>query len=346
MKRWAGMMVVGLATLASAAERASPILEWGGILAEGRTQGLRLQAGLVTEFKGGVTETTRRLYEVTGAVESQARAQSYDISDFDLKGPFGAAGLALDMHWKFVRLRLDTMFLAPSVRTTARRDYYLGVHDNIAYQGRHYDHMMIPDGTEFSAEVIGNVSEVVLSLVPVGLRIGDSVVVNPSLDAGLLLFGGQYEIDAGPVTGLTRYQNPPEDFVVGGKASGLVGMGAPEWGPSLAVRVEQPNGVAWDVSVSYLFLHYRGSTSLFTTSSHREKDLDFKHRNVRVRGQVEIPWREMAWVVGVQAQVVDSKGVIESSARTDEEVLARRERFDKEFKFGVESIYLSVGLLF
>lgn len=323
-----------------------PGLEWGGILPTGRTQNIRFQAGAILEFEGGVTETTRRLYDVTGRVESQALAESYGTSDFDLDGPFGALGLSLDMAWKFVRLQIDTMLLAPSVSTTAKRDYYLSLGDDITYQGVGYDHLMIPAGSPLSADLVGNVSEVVLAFVPVGFQFGESVVVNPSLNVGVLLFGARYEIDAGLSTGITQYQNPPEDFVVGGKASGLIGMGAPEWGPGVEVRIGKPGEVNVALDVRYLFLSYHGSTAFFTTADHRDKDLDFNHQNLRLRGQVEIPLRRMAWTLGVQAQFIDSDGEISSSARDPDVVLARRERFDKEFNFKMHAVYATLGLSF
>lgn len=332
--------------LAAAAGGEPAGMEWGGILSTGRTQNLRFQAGAILEFEGVVSETTRRLYDVTGATESQALAERYDTSDFDLDGPFGAAGLSLDMAWKFIRLQVDSMFLAPSVSTTARRDYYLTLNDDISFNGRTYDHLMIPEGARFSADLAGNVTELVLSFVPMGFRLGESVVVNPSLDAGVLLFGGRYEIDAGVSTGVTQYQNPPEDFVVGGQASGLIGMGAPEWGPGVEVRIGKPGGVNWDFQVQYLFFSYDGSTAFFTTADHRDKDLEFDHRNLRLRGQVEIPMRDMAWSLGLQVQLAETEGTISSSARDPEEILARRERFDKEFTFKVQAIYATAGLSF
>lgn len=323
-----------------------PGVEWGGVLATGRTQNMRFQVGAVLEFEGGVTETTRRFYDVTGRVESQALAESYGTSDFDLKGPFGAIGFSLDMAWKFVRFQIDTMFLAPSVSTTAKRDYYLSIGDDITYQGIGYDHLMIPAGSRLSADVFANVSELVFAFVPIGFQFGESVVVNPSLNFGVLLFGGRYEIDAGLATGVTQYQNPPEDFVVGGKASGLIGMGAPEWGPGVEIRIGKPGELNVALDLRYLFLTYHGSTAFFTTANHRDKDLDFNHQNLRLSGQVEIPMRHMAWTLGIQAQFVDSDGLISSSARDPDVVRARRERFDKEFNFKMHAVYATLGLSF
>lgn len=341
-RKWLWLPLMLLFPLAAVAES----VEWGGILPEGRTQNLRLQVGAVLEFEGVVTETTRRVYEVTGATESQARAQTYGTSDFDMEGPFGAIGLSLDMAWRFFRLQVDSYFLAPSVSTTAKRDYYLSIGDDITFNGAAYDRLKIPDGTPFSADLFGNVTELLFSFVPVGFRIGESVVVNPSLGVGVLLFGGRYDIDAGESTGVVQYLNPPEDFVVGGQASGFVGMGAPQWGPGIEVRIGQPGGVNVDLQAHYLFMSYNGTTAFFTTADHRDKDLDFTHENIRIQAQVEFPLRRGAWNVGVQVQMIDTEGLISSSATDPEVILARRERFDKEFIFKVQSVFATVGLSF
>jgi ABC-type polar amino acid transport system ATPase subunit len=100
-----------------------------------RTQNLRFTIGAVTDFEGMVTETTRRLYDVTGETWKQADAESYGTSDFEMDGPFGAIGLSADAMWSFFGFQLDTMFLNPSTKTTARRDYYLAVGDDIEYGG-------------------------------------------------------------------------------------------------------------------------------------------------------------------------------------------------------------------
>lgn len=320
--------------------------EWGGILSSNRTQNVRLLAGAVLEFEGVVAETTRKVYEVTGATESQARAQTYGTSDFDLEGPYGTVGLSLDMAWKFFRLSLDTLFLNPSVSTIAKRDYYLSIGKDIDYQGTSYDRLMIPKNTPFSSEVFGNTTELLLSFVPVGFRLGENIVLNPSLDVGLLLFGGQYEIDAGESTGVIQYLNPPEDFVVGGKASGFIGMGAPQWGPGLEMRLGPEGGVQAVVQAHYLFFNYSGSTGFFTTADHREKGLDFSHSNLRLRGQVEFPLRRGAWNIGLQAQFIETEGSVTSQATDPAEILAKRERFDKTFDFRVQSVLATIGLSF
>lgn len=321
-------------------------VEWGGVIPEGREQNVRLMLGAVLKFEGVVNETTRRLYDVTGATWSQADAEGYDINDFNLDGPFGTVGLSFESAWKYLRLQIDTAFLNPSTETTARRDYYLAVGKDIEYNGRSYDHLMIPEGTPFEADLIGNMTEVTMQFVPVGFQAGDFLSINPSLGLGLILFGGQYDIDAGETTGVKTYQNPPEDFAVGGSSSGLVGIGAPQWGGGVEVRLGRPDGVVLDVEVQYLMSEYDGSTAWLTTADHREKNLDFDHRNLRVRGQVELPAGSVVWLLGVQVQWVETEGLVSSTATTPADVLALRERFDKEFKFSVNSAMATLGVAF
>ena len=331
-------------TLLPASARAGA--EWGGSFPPGRSQHLRLQGGAVIGFEGMVAETTRKLYDVTGHTWKQDDAERYDTSDFDLDGSYGLFGLSCDAMWSFVGLQLDTAFFQPSTRTTARRDYYIAVGDDIEYQGNSYDHLMIPKGTTFDADLTGNLTELTLRLVPVGFKAGESLRINPSLELGVLFFGGKYDIDAGETTGVKTYQNPPEDFAIGGRASGYAGLIAPQWGPGLEVRFGGPDALHVDVQAHYLFFDYSGSTSFFTSADHREKDLDFSHKNLRLRGQIEIPLKRTALNLGVQVQWIETEGTVSSQATDPEEILARQERFDKEFTFKLDAVLATLGVTF
>lgn len=337
---------LALAVLGLFAVSARAGVEWGGSLAPGRQQNLRLLIGAATEFEGMVEETTRKVYDVQGESWKQDLAESYDTDDFDMDGPFGAIGLSYDVAGRFVRFQIDTLFLNPSTRTTAQRDYYLSIQDDVGYRGERYDHLLIPEGRSFEAEIMGNMTELTLMLVPAGVFAGNGLRINPSLDVGLLLFGGKYEIDAGEPSGVETYQNPPEEFVVGGETSAWVGMFAPQWGPGVDVRFGQDDGVQIALQAHYLFFDYSGGSGLFTTADHREKDLDFEHRNFRLRGQAEIPLRKTILTVGLQVQMVETDGTIESGASDPEEILARRERFDKEFAFKIHTVLATVGIAF
>ena len=321
-------------------------VEWGGSFPPGRAQHLRAMGGAVVAFEGMVAETTRKVYDVTGQTWMQDDAESFDTSDFDLDGTYGLFGLSCDAMWSFVGLQLDTAFFQPSTRSTARRDYYIAVGDDVDYQGRSYDHLMIPKGTTFDADLTGNLTELTLRLVPVGFKAGESLRINPSLELGILFFGGKYEIDAGETTGVKTYQNPPEDFAIGGSSSGYTILGAPQWGPGLDVRLGKADGLQVDLQVQYLFASYDGSTAWLTTADHREKHLDFDHENLRLRGQVEIPLQRLALTFGVQAQWIQTDGTASSTATDPDVILERQERFDKEFSFQMDSVMATVGIAF
>ena len=343
LRRW---WVPALFVLATGAVGARGGAQWGSSCPPGQRQQLRLQAGAATRFEGMVAETTRKLYDVTGHTWKQDDAETYGTSDFDLDGPYGLFGLAGEAQGRFFGFRLETAFFQASTRTTARRDYYLGIGNDIEYGGRSYDHLKIPAGTPFEAELTGNMTELNLRLLPVGFAGGDRWHVDPSLEVGVLFFGGKYEIDAGPSTGTTQYQNPPEDFVVGGRATGYAGLITPQWGPGLDVRFDGFAGARFLLQGHVLFFDYDGSTSFFTSADHREKDVDFSHRNYRLRGQIEWPSKRAALSLGVQLQWIEAEGTIESQATDPEEILEKQERFDKEFTFELETVLLTLGVTF
>ena len=331
-------------TVAPGALRAG--VQWGGCLEPGRDQNLRLSFGVISEFEGMIAETRRKLYDVTGNSWKQEDAERYSTSDFNLDGSYQTMGFSLDMAWSFIHLQLDSIFLNPATSATAQRDYYIAISDSIEYQGRHYDHLMIPEGAPFNAELFGNMTELNFLLVPVGFTIGDFVHINPSWAFGLVLFGGRYEIEAGSPRGATTYQNPPEEFVIGGETSGLTILGAPQWGPGIDLHLGSTNGVQVRLRAQYLYASYDGGTGWFTTADHREKNLDFSHKNLRLRGQVEIPLNRVALTIGLQAQFIETDGTVSSSATDPADILARRERFDKDFSFRLHSLLGTIGITF
>ena len=238
------------------------------------------------------------------------------------------------------------MFLNPSIEATARRDYYLTLNDSISYRGHDYDHFMIPDGEHFDAEFFGNMTELTLMLVPFSVRQDDWLEVTPSLELGIIAIGGRYEIDAGESRGITTYQYPPEEFVIGGSVKDWAGIGVPQWGGGVEVRLGAADKTHLDLQAHYLFCIYDGSTSCFTTAKHRDKDLDLDHRNLRLRAEVRFPSEKRTWSVGVQAQFIETDGTLESSETDPKKIAAAPERFDKVFAFELNTVLATVGVMF
>ena len=333
--------------LAAAASPSRADFAVGGFVPDGQATQLRFNIGGIFEFEGMIEETTRKYYDAVGRTASQSDAENYSTDDFDLDGFHGMLGLSLNKNWKGFRLQLDTSFLNPSTDTVASRDYWLSVQGDIDYNGASYDHLLIPAGTPFSMEAFGNLTELNLSIVPFGFQSGDGFfTLNPSFDAGLLAVVGHYDIDAGAPRGVREYQNPPELFTVGGHSEGFAGAALPQFGAGVILVAGNPDELQLELDAHYLMMAYDGSTGFFTTAEHRKKDLDLDHRNIRFRGALSFPVGRTRFVAGAQVELIDLEGTLESSATSREEIIARRERFDKEFNFTLHSVLATVGFVF
>lgn len=312
-----------------------------------RDSELAVTVGSITEVQGMVQETRRTLYDVTGSYWKQDDAERYDLNDFGMEGPYTTFGLSLAKRWRFVALEFESSVFDAELDAVAQRNYYIGVGDDIEFNGQSYDHMKIPEGTPFSMELVGALIDLKALITPCTFRPAQSVRLVPSLDLGLFGFVGQYEIDAGEAQGVTQYQNPLEDFVIGGEASGTVGLGLPEYGGGLELRLGAPQAVNFVATGHYTVCQYDGSTEYLVSSSHREKNADIDHSNLRVHAFFEFPMgKAHCLTMGVRYQKIDSSATITSTATDPDEILEKQERFDKVVEFSLESVQGMVGWTF
>ena len=171
--------------------------------------------------------------------------------------------------------------------------------------------------------------------------------ISPFLDLGLFMFLGYYDIDAGEATGVVQYQEPPEDFVVGGQADGFIGAGLPELGLGCEIRMGQPDDVNFVMQGHYSVCQYDGSSKYLTTSSGRDKDVDIDHVNARLRCSVEFPMQSGRCVtLGVEYQLIDMDVAITSQSDSEEEIIENRERFDKFAELKMQYAAAMLGLTF
>lgn len=344
---WRTGLIAALLAACAAGPRGATAMDvvWGGAVHEESNVKIGVLAGAAFHFKGMVEETERKFYTMEGDPISSQGQETYSQDDFETDDLFGLAGLTFSAAGSWVRFRLDSVFMNPSLEATARRNYYLTLHDSISYRGRDYDHFMIPEGERFDAEFTGNMTEMALMLAPLSLS-DEAFEVTPLLELGVLALAGRYEIDAGESRGITTYQYPPEQFVVGGSVKDWAGIGVPQWGGGVQLRLGRTDGVHLDLQAHYLFCLYNGSTSLFTTAKHRKKDLDLDHRNLQLRAALEIPTEARTWTVGIQAQFIETDGTLESSETDPRKIAAAPERFDKVFAFELSTVLATVGFAF
>jgi hypothetical protein len=319
----------------------------GRAVPEERDKRLTVTVGTVKNMDALVEETTRKLYDVTGSYWKQDDAESYDLNDFGIGDTHAAVGFEFENNGTFWTFMWDAEFFSMSTETTARRNYYIGVGDGIEFGGSKYTNMRIPEGTDFSIDLIGCQSDLRGLFTPFTLAPTEMVRFSPWLSISLMLFLGQYDIDAGPATGTYVYMNPPETFVQGGSSGGLVGLGLPEVGGGGELRLGVIDGAELVLQGNYSVCNVKGSTKFLTSSRHRSKDATIEHENIFGRAMLELPFGEgRAFSLGAQYQQIDSEALITSQSTDPDEIVANQERFDKYVRFHMETTMILLGVTF
>jgi hypothetical protein len=324
-----------------------------GVFTGGRDLGdtrdfvIRGTFGQISELEAMVQETTRSYYDTVGESFRQADAENYNLNDFGLDDGYATVGISLEKAWNYFTFQFDANIMNPKVDTVAQRNYYIGIGEAIEYGGSSYHNMKIPEGTRFTMDILSGTTELRGLITPFTFRPIDSFRFTPWIDTGLFMFLGQYDLDAGPSTGVAEYLRPVEYFVVGGQSKGFLGMGLPELGLGGEFRIGTDDGPNIVLQGHYAVCEYEGSTGYLTSSKHREKNVDLEHVNYRARCSMEFPFQGgRAFVLGVQYQHVESEASITASAETPEEIIATQERFDKEVQFKIVSVSAMAGFTF
>lgn len=338
------LLSVAVSALATAT---SAQMMWGGAPVPERDSNWSFSAGAILNLEGSVDELSRGYYTASGQHEKQSLAESYTLEDFGVDGTYPVYGLAYAKRWEFFAFRWNLLLMSLSADAVAKRDYYIGIGDEIDYNGVEYDHMKIAEGTPFSVDFTGFMTDLMFSFTPFTVLLGEDVKLTPRIDLGLVAVGGQYEIDAGTSTGTTVYQNPPVDFVVGGNSESLIGIGAPQLGGGLELRVGPDDDIQWISSLGIAAFAYDGRTDLFTSAEHRKKNADITYLSAVLETGVHFPLPEgRAFTIGGRAQFMTFEGDITSDATSEAELLSRRERFDKRVDFEMLTAMLTVGFDF
>ncbi len=323
--------------------------DWTSATPENRDSQWRLYFGAITSIKGTVDETFRAFYAATGQDYKQSLAESYDLTDFNVDGPYTTIGFHYDHAWKYWAFKWDMLFFDISTDATAKRDYYIGVGDDISYGGRDYDHLMIAKGDDFSIDLLGTMSDFMFSFTPITFFYGgdDAMRLTPSLDLGIVLVGGQFNIDDGNPRGSTVYQNPPVDFVIGGESKSFIGAGAPKIGLGATFVAGRDGDPQWVSHAEFGYFSYDGSTKAFTSSSHREKELDISMFSLSAETGFVLPLgNALALTGGLRLQFLSIEGEIRSKDKDAAEVIAARERFDKSVDFTMTTAMVYLGLTY
>lgn len=335
-----------MTTIQLIASSASAQVQGGRYLPPDReTFRIGLAAGSAFGLDGEVKETTRPYYESLGIPGAPPEDYSWDELGFD--DSFPVYGLNMEKMWPYVTLQGRLFRGAPELNGTADRDYYIGVED-IAYGGRDYEYMKIPAGTDYSGDIDAWSMSLGLRITPVSFGNDDYIVeFTPWIHLGLFAFYGDYTIDAGPATGVVQYESPPRDYVVGGRGTGMSGIVMPELGLGGEFRIYVTEGATLIAQGNAGILKFDGNTGDFGISSRNEKDLEIDYLTLSARLMLELalnPSLNMLFGVEIQSWTADAES--RATAKTEEEILALREKFDKDIRFEMNTVMAFVGFSF
>lgn len=320
-------------------------VQWGRDLENRKTVSLGLSAGSVFGLDGEVQETTRPIEEVGGRT-SGAPPENYSWKELGFDNSFTGVGLYLGKMWQFITLQGHLTYGSPSVRNEADRDYYIGVSE-VRFDGVNYDYMVIPEGSFYSGDIDVYSLDLGMLITPVSFGSADSVSFTPALHLGLLLFLADYEVRAGLAQEVTQYENPPRDYVVGGTGSGKTGLVIPSLGLGGEFSLSLTERVRMTVAGHGAFLEYKGSSSSLGASSRNEKMLDVDYKTFRVSAELE--WKlndRVNLLTGIQFQHWTGDAEVEAKDRPQDEILAMREKFDKNVTVEMSSVMALIGLRF
>lgn len=313
---------------------------------EGReTLRLGLSYGSVFGLDGEVRETTRPYYELTGVDGAPPENYSWDELGFD--DEFSTYGLFLEKMWRFATLHTRLFHGTPQLSGTADRDYYLGV-EHVSYNGRDYEYLKIPRGTEYTGDLDIYTLSLGLRITPFSIGNDDHYVeFTPWLHLGFLAFAGDYVIDAGPARGVVQYERPPRDYVEGGRATGVSGLLVPEFGLGGEFRFYLTEAASLYLMGNLGLLKFDGSTGDFGISSRNEKNVEIDYLTVSARIMLEQAIHEnINLLVGLEWQSWTADAESRATAKTAEEIEAIREKYDKEIAFEMNTVAGFVGLSF
>lgn len=346
MSRIAGIACVLLVPCLASAE----FLAAGRVVDPERSFTLQASVGQVRDIKGGVTETTRRLFELEGRDPSTFAPESYTFEELGLGDSEPTFGIAFEKNWRYFTLRGDLSYMCAEANAAPPRDFFIGV-DDIEFQGRSYEYMKLEDGIPYEASLDAALISLRLQYTPFTLGAEHVISFTPLVHVGFFAIAGTFEVSQGEPQRIQIYENPPREYVVGGKGDGTLGGFAPEIGVGGEFRIWLGRNQYGDRELAlqgtYAIFEYDGSSDALGISSRNEKDLDVDYEMLELRAMLYLPISSGSdLVIGAEYKMMTANAESRSRARTLSEAQENREKFDKEIDLELSIVNAFVGLRF
>jgi len=304
---------------------------------------LTFNLGDRSPIDGGVQETERPLNDIRDQITPE-EAESFTFEELGLSESETTFGLTLERQWKWVTLFVNGTYMEASANGVAPRDLFIGVKEAF-FDGVEYNYQRIPKGTAYASDIDLLTASFRLAVTPVTLNPGGSAEFVPWVVFGLYTLGGQFDIDAGPALGVQEYENPPRLYVVGGSSQGEAAAVAPEIGVGGELLLRLTERARLTIQGTYAFVDVSGSTSDLGVDSRNEKDIDLDYEALDARVYYEMPLNErLKLLIGAEFRRVEVDALAEAKDATPEEILERREKFNKNVDLAIETVTFNVGL--
>ncbi len=345
------LLPAGAALLAAITSNATAEAVMGGRPVDPKKDfAITVRVGEVTDIEGSVEETTRRVYELEGTPEKQFDAESYDLNELGLSSSDTTYGIGLEKQWRYVTLRGDLAYLSAEATGVAKRDYFIGV-DDVDYNGRSYENMKIEQGEAYKATLDGAMAALRAQITPFTIAPENIVSFTPWIHLGLQVVAANFAVDAGPAEGLQSYENPPRTYVIGGSGEGNGGVFTPEIGIGGELRIflweNQAGLVELNLQGTYAIFNYNGSSDTLGISARNDKDLDVDYDAFELRGILNYPLSdEVDLLFGAEFKMLTADASSKAKITSDEEALAKRERFDKDINLELTAVEFFAGVRF
>lgn len=319
---------------------ALPTWAAGRQVEKGKRMRLMLSVGDRSPIEGGVEETFRPINELRETPDSP---ESYTFAELGLDESDETLGLKLEYQWKWVTLFVDGTHLDATASMAAPDDLFIGV-EEVFFEGEKFEYQQIPVGTVYDGEIDLLAVNTRIGITPWHVNAGGNTEFVPWFLIGLFTLAGQFEVDAGPAQRVILYEFPPREYVVGGRSEGEAAAVAPELGVGGEVmwRLGERSRLTWQSN--FTVFEFAGSTSDFGVSSRNEKDIDLDYTAFDTELFFELPMGNRShFVAGIEYRMVEIDALSEAQDRAVEEVLERREKFNKDIDFSIESVVVNVG---
>lgn len=311
---------------------------------------LSASVGQVTEISGGVTETTRQLFELEGRDPSTFQPESYTFEELGLEDSDITYGLSMEKNWRYFTFLGGLSYMHVEANGVPPRDFFIGV-DDIEFEGQSYEYMKLEDGIPYEASIDAAIIDLRLQYTPFTLGADYVLSFTPLVHAGFFALAGTFEIDQGDPQRIQIYENPPREYVVGGHGEGTLAGFAPEIGIGGEFRLWLGRNKYGDRELAlqgtYAIFKYNGSSDTLGISSRNEKDLDIDYAMIDARAMLYWPISaKLDFVLGAEYKLITTDAESKSQDDTLEEAEEDREKFDKDIDFDLTIVNVFVGLRF